>query len=67
MSHKQTPYPFDGIPDEDYFGELATLSSTTGYLEPTDNLTINKEIDPTDAAEKKPKSAFSEFTTFPID
>jgi hypothetical protein len=42
MSHKQTPYPFDGMPDEDYFGELGTLSSTMGYLETKDNLNSNK-------------------------
>jgi hypothetical protein len=66
MSHKQTPYPFDGMPDEDYFGELVTLSSTMGYFEPNDNLTSNKEIDPTDT-ERKPKGAFSEFSRFPVD
>jgi len=67
MSHKNTPYPFDGMPDEDYFGELGTLSSTMETLNPKDNNTSNKEIYPNDIINKKPKGAFSEFSIFPMD
>lgn len=67
MSHKNTPYPFDGMPDEDYYGELVTLSSTMSHLEPKDNKPNNKEIDPNDTVERKPKGAFSEFSMFPMD
>ena len=67
MSHKNTPYPFDGMPDEDYFEELGTLSNTIGHFERKENKSVNKEIDPNDTAEGKPKDAFNEFTIFPSD
>ncbi|MCJ7689804.1 MAG: hypothetical protein MUO60_10870 [Clostridiaceae bacterium] len=67
MSHKNTPYPFDGMPDEDYFEELVTLSNNIGHFERNDIKPTNKEIDPDDTSEKKPKDAFSEFSIFPMD
>jgi hypothetical protein len=67
MSHKNTPYPFDGMPDEDYFGELGPLSNNIGHFERNDINPTNKEIDPNDKAETKPKDIFSEFSIFPMD
>ncbi|MGK0467641.1 hypothetical protein [Clostridium sp.] len=67
MSHKNTPYPFDGMPDEDYFGELGTSSSTMENLVPKDNNPSNREIDHNDTIERKPKGAFSDFSIFPMD
>lgn len=67
MSHKNTPYPFDGMPDEDYFGEMDTLSNTIGHFERKDSKTTNKENDSNDTIERNSKEAFNEFIIFPID
>ncbi|MBK5240559.1 hypothetical protein [Clostridium sp.] len=61
MSLKNTPYPFDGMPDEDYYGELGTLSDNIGHFERHDIKPTNKVTDPNDTSERNPKDTFSEF------
>jgi hypothetical protein len=66
MSHKDTPYPFDGMPDEDYFGELRELSNTIAQFDIYDKSVPNKKNNADGNADKKSDS-FNEFSIFPMD
>jgi len=60
MLPKDTPYPFDNITDENYFGEFRELSCSIGQYEKKD-----KESNPYNTDSKKSDEAFNEFSIFP--
>jgi hypothetical protein len=65
MTHKNTPYPFDGMPDENYFGEFRELSSSIGSYHEKDKEKDHERLDSMES--KKSEDAFTEFTIFPKD
>ncbi|MCB2312860.1 hypothetical protein LGL55_16495 [Clostridium tagluense] len=58
MSPKDTPYPFDGMPDENCFGEFRELVSSTGAY-------VAKENNHHDKDNNDPDDTFNEFSIFP--
>lgn len=66
MSHKDTPYPFDGMPDEDYFGELRELSNTIAQFERHDK-SVQSNKNNVDEKDDKKSDSFKEFSIFPMD
>jgi hypothetical protein len=63
MTHKNTPYPFDGMPDENYFGEFRELSSSIGSYNEEDKEKDQKRLDSTES--KKSEDTFTEFIIYP--
>lgn len=60
MLPKDTPYPFDNMPDANYFGEFRELSCSIGQYEKKD-----KERDHHNTDNERYDDAFNEFTIFP--
>jgi hypothetical protein len=60
MSPKNTPYPFDDIPANNYFGEFRELSNSIGQFENKE-----KEKNHTSIDNGKSDDAFNEFSIFP--
>lgn len=58
MIPKDTPFPFDNIPDENYFGEFRELSYP---LKPD----AKKDNDPVDMENLGFYESFDEFSIFP--
>ena len=59
MMHKDSPYPFDSIPEENYYGEFRDLSNTIGPFVKKDKASDN------DRDNEKSDDAFDEFSIFP--
>ena len=62
MFPKDTPYPFDDMPEENYFGEFRELSNTIGPYVKKDK--DNKQDYPDN---DDPEDTFHEFSIFPMD
>ncbi len=60
MLPKDTPYPFDNMPGENYFGEFRELESSIGHYEKKDT-----EKNPNNTDKRKSDDSFNEFTIFP--
>lgn len=61
MLPKDTPYPFNDMPDENYFGEFRALSGSIGPHEKKDKEKIN------DTENDKFDDTINEFSVFPKD
>ena len=60
MLPKDTPYPFDNMPNENYFGEFRELSNSIGQFEKND-----KEKNDHNTDTRKSDDAYNEFSIFP--
>ena len=62
MLPNDTPYPYDDMPDENYFGEFRELSNTIGPYVKKDS-----DKDHHIADKENPDDTFHEFSIFPKD
>ncbi|MBZ9684958.1 hypothetical protein G9F72_001100 [Clostridium estertheticum] len=62
MLPKDTPYPYDDMPEENYFGEFRELVSSIGPFAPKDN---DKDKNHEYPDKEDPDDTFNEFSIFP--
>lgn len=68
MLPKDTPYPFDSMPEENYYGEFRELASSIGPFVKKDKDKAkdnDRDNDQDDPDNKKSDDAFEEFSIFP--